>query len=482
MKKTIIGGVTFVVTAALVSSGWYLYHRNFEKVQSVNSYIEKNDYKILKDEKEVLSVKNQQMEESLKKPHNLGYKTVTASDLNMRQDASENLEPIGVMIQNSDVEAVDTSNPLWYKVKLDLSKLIQTDKKDISGRVLYTNSNGEGVCYINPKYIKDGGLSLGDQYYLSSQYLGDAANKYVYTEPPADSKHPFVYGIQFYSEEFAKTLKSELWKELSDKLIQKGYDGIKIEYADRKNVVDNMQNNYYQVVETPPIELARATMSNDNYIPFIKLVNKENNSSEYTGVFVVNKNSNIKTPADIKGKKICFTNTSSASGYIMQKYYLKKIYNIDIDKDCTIVTKKDVYKESKDDDFQHDEIPLVVANGYADVGFCGDFVVTTDSFSNFKKYLTDKLLPYSVAGIDDENKLEKYFDDNVKVLNLLDVPPLTNNPQSMSKDLWQDDQFRKSFKSVVENTYKSYNEQYGITDADKGEYTVAKELVEFQGK
>lgn len=481
MKK-IITGVTFVVTAALVSSGWYLYHTNSEKVQSVNSYVQKNDYKILNEKYQKLFVKDEQSKELSKKPRNLGYKTVTASDLNIRQDASENLEPIGIMIQNSVVEAVDTSNTLWYKVKLDLSKLIQTDKKDISGRVLYTNSNGEGVCYINPKYIKDGHLSLGDQYYLFRKYLDDAANKYVYTEPPADSKHPFVYGIQFYSEEFAKTLKSELWKELSDKLIQRGYDGIKIEYADRKNVVDNMQNNYYQVVETPPIELARATMNNDNYLPFVKLVNKVNNSSEYTGVFVVNTNSNIKTPADIKGKKICFTNTSSASGYIIQKYYLKKIYNIDIDKDCTIVTKKNIYEESKDEAFQHDEIPLVVASGYADVGFCGDFVLTTEVFGDFKNYLNNKLLPYSVVGIDDENKLEKYFDDNVKVLNLLDIPPLTNNPQSMSKDLWQDDQFMKSFKSVVENTYKIYNEQYGIIDADKGEYTLAKELVKFQGK
>lgn len=480
MKK-IVFGITFLVFV-LINVGWFLFYTNFQKTQNVNSYIEKNDYKILNNQFEKLTVKNEQLQESLNKPRSLGYKPVLVSMLNIRQDASINLESIGVFVQNYFVEVVDTSNPLWYKVKFDLKQLVKTGKKDSLGRILFTDSNGKEVCYINSKYLKDGNLVLGNQYYVSSEYLGDNSEQYMFTETPKNPKKPFIYGIQFYNNEFAKVLQSELWKNMSTKLIEKGYDGIKIEYADRAKVVNNMKKNYYQVVETPPIELARATMNSDNYIPFSKLVNKVDNSSEYTGIIVANKNSNIKTPKDIKGKKICFTNTKSASGYIIQKYYLKKKYNIDIDKDCTVVTKKDLYKDAKQDSFQHDEIPLVVAKGYADVGFCGDFVLRSDVYSDFKMYLEDKLSPYSVLGIDNEDKLENYFKDNLKVLNLLDEKPLTNNPQSMSKELWQDDEFLKQFKSVVGNAYKLYNEDYSITDADKGEYTFAKELVQFQGK
>jgi hypothetical protein len=114
------------------------------------------------------------------------------------------------------------------------------------------------------------------------------------------------------------------------------------------------------------------------------------------------------------------------------------------------------------------------------VGFCGDFILLTEVFGNFKPYLSNKLLPYSVVGIDNKEKLKKHFQDNIKVLNVLDGKPLTNNPQSMSKELWKDDEFLKQFKTIVGNTYKLYNEEYGITDAYKGEYTFVKELVEFQ--
>lgn len=469
-----------VVMVTCVAGFWS--YNNFVKTQETNMYVEQNDYKILKDKFQQLNVKNQQMEESLNKPRSLGYKSIKTSQLNIRQDASVNLEPVGVFVQNNIINVVDTSNPLWYKIDINLSGLTATDKKDNLGRVLFTNSTGKDVCYINPKFIKDGNLTLGGQYYLNSNYLSESSEQYIFTATPQNPQKPFVYGILFYDSQFGKTLESELWKNLSSVLIQKGFDGIKVEYADRNKVVDKMKNNYYQVVETPPIELSRATIDNNNYIPFLKLVNKANESSEYTGVIIADKNSNIKTPSDLKGKKICFTDTSSASGYLIQKFYLKNKYKIDIDKDCTIVTKKEIYKDAENDKFQHDEIPLVVAKGYVDAGFCGDFVLTTEGYGNFKNYLNNKLLPYSVVGIDNDEKLKKYFDGTVKILNFVGENPLTNNAHSMTKELYKDDTFVNQLKSAVSNTYKLYNEEFGITDADKGEYGFAKELVTFQRK
>lgn len=101
----------------------------------------------------------------------------------------------------------------------------------------------------------------------------------------------------------------------------------------------------------------------------------------YKGQFIANVNSNIKTLADLKGKKFCFVDPLSTSGYIIPRIVLKA-NGVDPDKDITPTNAG-----------SHDKVAIAVYNGDCDAGVTY-IDVLTDATANLKaKYpdITDKV-------------------------------------------------------------------------------------------
>lgn len=80
-------------------------------------------------------------------------------------------------------------------------------------------------------------------------------------------------------------------------------------------------------------------------------------NEDLVGILVVNKNSNINSVADIKGKKILFASPNAFAATLLTKYELSKKYNINIDKN-----EQFSYVNS------HDSVYKGVARGVGDVG------------------------------------------------------------------------------------------------------------------
>lgn len=84
----------------------------------------------------------------------------------------------------------------------------------------------------------------------------------------------------------------------------------------------------------PPFAYVLANKESNAQV-ILKALNKEGKSF-YRSQFFVNKDSGIKTPKDIKGKKVAFVDPSSSSGYLYPGAFLKK-NGIDLEKDIQVV-------------------------------------------------------------------------------------------------------------------------------------------------
>ncbi|WP_285115269.1 phosphate/phosphite/phosphonate ABC transporter substrate-binding protein [Leifsonia sp. fls2-241-R2A-40a] len=143
--------------------------------------------------------------------------------------------------------------------------------------------------------------------------------------------------------------------------------------------------------------------------PFASIITKEGQEPGYFSEAIVPANSKITKLEDFKGKKVCFVDPSSTSGYLFPTYNLIKA-GIDPEKDITPVFAG-----------KHDASALKVSQGAeCDAGFAEDSAVDAQSglkvvaktmvpgapmvFSttlpdDVKKTLTDKLSTVTIADI-----------------------------------------------------------------------------------
>ncbi len=89
--------------------------------------------------------------------------------------------------------------------------------------------------------------------------------------------------------------------------------------------------------------------------PLARLVDLDGNST-YSSYTFVRKDSGIKSPKDIKGKKMAVADPASTGGYPAQRIYFQK-YGMDIDKDVKIIWARD-----------HDAAVMLVFDKIADMG------------------------------------------------------------------------------------------------------------------
>ena len=407
-----------------------------------------NEINSLRDE---LNKSNQKVDslEKLMPKKNTGTFTVTASQLNIRQDASEELENIGTINYGSKVNVVDTSDPLWFKVSLNLKDY---KEKDSEYTKEYTKEDGSSM------EIKKDLLDKAGTVYLSSRYLTDGATEKLVDVPKGEK--PFVYALNFYDKEIAKLLESEIWSNMNGELKKLGYTGVKVISLNRDYYDENIKNTNpkygYDAVESPPAQFAKANKDNEYQTVFAKDV--INNTTSYRGIIIANKDSGIKDFKDLKGKKVLTGKEYSESGYQYQKYFLKEMADINVEKDLDITP-----------DNYHQETMYKVATGKADAGFCGDFVMT-DSFGNIKYSL-------KLSGIDLKSKEElQDLRNNLVVLDMSRMSPIPNNPHSLRADLADDDAFVDKLYSCVKKVYSENKEGYDITEATNEEYVMLSGL------
>ncbi|HEX7394439.1 MAG TPA: phosphate/phosphite/phosphonate ABC transporter substrate-binding protein, partial [Anaerolineaceae bacterium] len=106
----------------------------------------------------------------------------------------------------------------------------------------------------------------------------------------------------------------------------------------------------------------------------------------YRGQFIASVSTGIKTLADLKGKKFCFVDPNSTSGYIVPRIVLKA-NGVDPDKDFAATINAG----------SHDKVGIAVYNGDCDAGVTY-IDVLTDATANLKaKYpdITDKVKAFA---------------------------------------------------------------------------------------
>src|SRR5450759_142220 len=109
-------------------------------------------------------------------------------------------------------------------------------------------------------------------------------------------------------------------------------------------------------------------------------------SAFYRGQFIASVSTGIKTLADLKGKKFCFVDPNSTSGYIVPRIVLKA-NGVDPDKDFAATINAG----------SHDKVGIAVYNGDCDAGVTY-IDVLTDATANLKaKYpdITDKVKAFA---------------------------------------------------------------------------------------
>lgn len=367
-----------------------------------------------------------------------GVYSVKATKLNMRKGPSTDDIVLGTLDYGTKINITDTSDPLWYKVSLDLSKY-KNEKSEYT--TLY--SLNKNSLEVKNQYIND-----VNSFYVCSLYLSNTDVKSI-EEVPVGEK-PFVYGLLFYDDQTAGLLANEIWDNMKDDLKKLGYTGVKVMPVNRDTYEDDIKNNVYDAVESAPGQFAKVNEDTKYMEAFAKDV--IGGETSYTGVIIVNKNSNITDYSDLKGKTVLCGKEYSESSYLYQKYYLNEIKGIDIEKDLKL--EKDNY---------HQVIFYKVATGEAEAGFCGDFVMT-NSYGDMKESL-------EMSDIDLKSKEElDELRNNVICLPMNEISEIPNNPHSLKLELYNNKDFTQKLYDCVKSIYSENKEDYDITTAESKEY------------
>lgn len=170
----------------------------------------------------------------------------------------------------------------------------------------------------------------------------------------------------------------------------------------------------------------------------------------YQGQFIANKNANIKSIADLKGKTFCFVEPNSTSGYIIPRIVLKA-NGIDPDKD---------FKATQNAG-SHDNVAIAVYKGDCDAG--ATFVdVRTDSTPIKQNYpdMLDKVDAFFITDNIPNDGLQavKDIDPAVEKATVDGLLSIANDPggKAMLKNLYSygglakiDPTFYDSFEALL---------------------------------
>ncbi len=454
MKKNFI---ILILVLALIGSLVYIFinkedNKKSESQETVSTSIEESSKREESDdEEEAKSMTDEIMNENMRR--------VMATKLNIRKEPGLDNEPIGTAGMNTVVKLINKESEDWALVEVELSNL---NRRDEEGTAIFSNSEGEDLYFIKSENLDaEGNFVSGNQYYMNTQYLTQD-DKYEYTDM-SNAKNPFNYGLLFYDENVAKVMETEIWNNMKDELKDKGYDGVKVVPCARDKIEDMVASGELDAVECAPSDFVNMNSEEKQMEAFGKTMNKVTEKSTYSGIIIANKDSGVDRIEDIVGKKIVTCMPYSDSGNQIQKYYLKNNKDIDIVKESG--------DNLEENTRYHHDVFFKVALGQADVGFCGDFILT-DPYTRFEK--SAKTFNVPMNSKEDLDKLKS----NVQYFELKGINEIPNNPHALRAELYEDKKFRNSLKDVVEDTYNTYREDFGLVDAYSEEYDFLNEIHE----
>ncbi|MEF9951029.1 MAG: PhnD/SsuA/transferrin family substrate-binding protein [Clostridium sp.] len=440
MKKLMYIAIGTLILGSVF--GYVNYRNKFikltQEVQVLNGEVTKLNSKLAESETEVLSLKR------LVPKKTEGYYYVSSTTLNARKQPQNNSESIGVLYYGTRVKITDTSNPLWYKASFDLSGCT----RDTKGETTTFKSKTDFVEIDNSK------INNINEFYVSSKYL--TSNEVGSINKAPIGEKPFTYGLIFYDPKIASILSAEIWSSLKKELIGLGYTGVRVTPINRNTYNDDIKNGIFDAIESAPGQFASLNKSKVYLRAFGK--NLVNGDTNYRGIVIANKNSNINNLNDLKGKIVLTGKEFSEAGYRYQKYYLKKNNGIDIEKDMTL--KKGNY---------HQEIFYKVASGQESAGFCGDFVMT-DSFMDIKKSLEK-----SGIYLGSREELET-LRDNIIVYNMPNQVPIPNNPHAIKEEISSNRVVVDKLFRCIKKVYSNNKEGYDVVEANNSEYAVLNNI------
>lgn len=409
-----------------------------QDMQVLNREITRLNTKLSESENEVISLKR------IVPKKTVGDYYVSSTTLKMRIQPKEDADSIGVLYYGTKINVTDTSNPLWYKATLDLKGHTRENKKK------------QSIFKLSDNYIivDSNKLNNINEFYISSKYLSGNKVSSINTAPIGTN--PFTYGLIFYDKKIGTLLSSEIWKNLNKELISLGYTGVRVTPINRNTYDLDVKNGIYDAIESAPGQFAELNKSKIYLRAFGK--NSVNGDSNYRGVIIVNKDSNIKSLTDLKGEKVLTGKEFSEASYRYQRYYLNKNNGINIENDLKLI--KGNY---------HQEIFYKVASGSAQAGFCGDFVMT-DNFTNIKSSLER-----SGIYIKSRDELEE-LRDNVIVFNLVNQIPIPNNPHAIKEELSENKVLVDKLYTIIKKVYTNNKEGYDLVDASNSEYDILNNI------
>ncbi|MEF9952989.1 MAG: PhnD/SsuA/transferrin family substrate-binding protein [Clostridium sp.] len=409
-----------------------------ENIGVLNGEITKLNSRITEAQSEVVALKR------LVPKRTVGDYYVNSTTLNIRKQPQENADAIGVIYYGTKIKVTDTSNPLWYKATLDLKGC----KRETKGENTVFKSNNN---YIE---VDSKRLNNINEFYVSSKYLSGTQVTNGSKAPIGEK--PFTYGLTFYDSKIAVILAGEIWSNLKGELISLGYTGVRVTPINRNTYEMDVKNGIFDAIESAPGQFAILNKDKVYLRSFGK--NSINGDTNYRGIVIANKNSNINSINDIKGKDVVAGKEFSEASYKYQKYYLKKNNGIDIEKDLKLEKGK-----------YHQEVFYEVASGNASVGFCGDFVMT-DNYMDIKKSLEK-------SGIYIESKEElDLLRDNLIVFNMLNQIPIPNNPHAVREDLSSNKLLVDKLYTSIKKVYSSNKEGYDVVEANNSEYEILNNI------
>ena len=386
-----------------------------------------------------------------------GVRYVIADRLCLRPTASMDQKPLGEITFQSNVVVQDASNPEWYKIANPSQGLEEREDK---GKYSYYDADG--------KLIIESSISIkgASDIFVSSQYLSDEKPS-LDTTPPENPQHPFKFGLEFYNPELASMLASEVWGKMSDTLIAQGYDGIVFVptgSGSDKSTEDRISNQELDGMGTSTDCFTRMLRGGKDGQAFaMQTFKNDAETHSYTGYIIANKDANIKSLRDLKGKTIFTGRDGSMSSYKLQLNALKKAG----------IEKEDLHLVSGLYHYQiftavAEQIPMnfddpkhITASEKgtkADAAFVGNFIMQSATFDEFNSNKKFGLKTYA-------NEAELLADRKKVVILPIKIDNIPEQPLLLSKKLYDNTAFRDEFRRVLTEFFAEKSEKYGVAEA-----------------
>lgn len=175
-----------------------------------------------------------------------------------------------------------------------------------------------------------------------------------------NDSHPLVF-VASSSDRFATLQRS--YQPILAMLSQETKREIIFKSFDDASIIEELGAGKIDILAVEAFSYVIAKKQGAQITAVAAGVDEKDGTSGYQSYGITPVGSPIQTLKDLPGKKVCFVDPESTSGYLYPIAELRAL-GIDPDRDITPIFK-----------YRHDAVVLAVANGQCEAGFAGDWMV-----------------------------------------------------------------------------------------------------------